>query len=148
MYPIVKCLACGNEQELKSYSRDELGYCTTCLSCGSSFDIDEPENEKLITERCLIFKVAGENETYKCTLITNLFVENDIDYVCYLDDVKTSGCYPSFIVRKSGKKWNDILELINSIKACVYRYKNETFYITSLKRNSGVIGNIQSVVIL
>jgi hypothetical protein len=97
--------------------------------------------ENVLTERCLTFKLNGEIETYNAVKITFQFIENDIDYVCYL----SNGDYPpEFIVRRSNKKWDDILKMINSVKPCIYKYKKETFYITNEKRN-GILGNMQMV---
>lgn len=92
-----------------------------------------------ITERCLTFKLNGEIETFNAVKIANIFIENEIDYVGYL----SKDYPPEFIVRRSGKKWDDVLKFINSVKACVYKYKNETFYITEEKRTQGVLGNMQ-----
>lgn len=94
-----------------------------------------------ITERCLKFKVYGDITTSIVCKIANLFIDNDIDFVGYFSD----GYHPAeFTVRRSGKKWDDIINLINSIKPCKYKYKKETFYLTNDKRN-GVIGNMQIV---
>jgi hypothetical protein len=92
-----------------------------------------------ITERLLTFEIAGEVTTYNAVKIANLFIENDIDYICYLKDYR-----PKFYVRRSGKKWNDIYKLINSVQAFVYRFTKETFYITNEKKD-GILGNIQRV---
>ena len=97
--------------------------------------------QNYITERCLKFKVYGDITTSIVCKIANLFIDNDIDFVGYFSD----GYHPAeFTVRRSGKKWDDIIELINSIKPCKYEYKKETFYITNDKRN-GVLGNMQLV---
>ena len=97
--------------------------------------------QNYITERCLKFKVYGDITTSIVCEIANLFIDNDIDFVGYFSD----GYHPAeFTVRRSGKKWNDIIDLINSIKPCKYEYKKETFYLTNDKRN-GVIGNMQMV---
>ena len=100
-----------------------------------------------ITERCLKFKVYGDITTSIVCKIANLFIDNDIDndidFVAYFGD----GYHPAeFTVRRSGKKWDDIITLINSVKPCKYKYNKEIFYITNKKRK-GVLGNMQLVCI-
>lgn len=62
------------------------------------------------------FEYKAEMEKLKSVL-----TENNIEFICY----KSSGYYAhEFIVRKSGKKWNDLYKLINSVKAARYKFKN------------------------
>ena len=102
-------------------------------------------NEKFITtnERCLSFKYAGNDKVEKSKSLSNLLEENKIDFVCYMN--KESNYYPSeFILRRSGKKWNDIMKLVNSVQAPKYDYTKIDFYITDeVKEN--VLGKIQVV---
>lgn len=45
---------------------------------------------------------------------------NNIDFICY----ESNGYYDhEFIVRKSGKKWNDIYTIINSVRPTKYDFK-------------------------
>lgn len=97
-----------------------------------------------IKERCLTFKY-GRNETtsQKAEELCKLLKKNNIDFVCYNKDSNYYSC--SFIIRRCGKKWNDIMRLINSIQAAKYDYKTIDFYITDEFRE--VLGNIQEVVL-
>lgn len=70
-------------------------------------------------ERVLTFKYVFE-DIEKVRQLKNVFAQNNIEFICY----ESSGYYShEFIVRKSGKKWNDIYEIINSVKAARYIYK-------------------------
>lgn len=65
-------------------------------------------------QRCLSFKYYDID---KAKELEKLLSNNNINYVAYYD-----GLYILFKVAKSGKKWNDLMRLINSIKAPVYKY--------------------------
>lgn len=70
-------------------------------------------------ERVLYFCYPFENKADMQKLKTVL-EENKIEFICYESD----GYYPhEFVVRKSGKKWEDIYKVINSVKAAKYNYK-------------------------
>jgi len=100
--------------------------------------------EKFITtnERCLTFKYAGNDKAEKSKSLSNLLEQNNIDYVCYLENGNYYPC--QFILRRSGKKWNDIMKLVNSVQAPKYDYAKIDFYITDeVKKN--VLGKIQVV---
>lgn len=139
---IIKCLNCNHEQELGVYLCDSLGYHTTCNNCGSSFDI-EPESKHTTIERCLSFKYGGDSQKELSEKLAKLLEENNIDYVCY--NHKSDYYLSNFIVRRCGKKWNDLYKLINSVKAAKYDFIKTTFYLTDGQRE--VLGNIQEVVI-
>lgn len=97
-----------------------------------------------ISERCLTFKYAGENKVQESKSLISLLESNKIDFVCYLE---TGSYYPcQFTVRRSGKKWNDIMKLVNSIYAPKYDYAKPDFYITEDQRRENVFGNIQEVI--
>ena len=81
-------------------------------------------NNNYITERCLKFKVHGDITTNIVCKIANLFIDNDTDFVDILVMVIIQLIYS----KTSGKKWNDIIELINSIKPCKYEYKRNILY--------------------
>lgn len=71
-------------------------------------------------ERVLWFKYPFERKT-EMEKLKSVLTENNVEFICY----ESSGYYPhEFIVRKSGKKWNDLYELINSVRATRYRFKN------------------------
>lgn len=71
-------------------------------------------------ERVLYFKYPFEYKT-EMEKLKAVLTENNIEFICY----ESSGYYPhEFIVRKSGKKWNDLYKLVNSVKATRYRFKN------------------------
>jgi len=96
-----------------------------------------------IKERCLTFKYVGDNKVYNSKQLAELLKQNNIDFVCYLETGNYYSC--KFTVRRSGKKWNDIIKLINSIYATKYDYIKAIFYISNeLKGN--VLGNIQEIV--
>ena len=97
-----------------------------------------------ISERCLTFKYAGEDKIQKSKSLVNLLLLNNIDFVWY---IATGNYYPcQFTVRRSGKKWNDIMKLVNSIQSPKYNYAKSNFYITNEQRRENVFGNIQEVV--
>lgn len=96
-----------------------------------------------ITERCLTFKYSGDNKIENSKKLSALLKDNNIDFVCYLE---TGNYYPCmFVVRRSKRKWNDIMKLVNSIQAPKYDYITSNFYITDkMERNN--IGNMQELV--
>jgi hypothetical protein len=100
-----------------------------------------PETTK---ERCLMFKYAGEDKVQKSKQLAELLQQNNIDFVCYLE---TGNYYPcQFTVRRSSKKWNDIMKLVNSVQAPKYNYINTDFYIIDMsKEHKNVLGNMQEV---
>ena len=101
-------------------------------------------NEKFITtnERCLNFKYAGDDKIEKSKSLSNLLEQNKIDFVCYLE---TGDYYPcQFTVRRSGKKWNDIMKLVNSIQAPKYDYSKIDFH-TTREPKENILGNMQEV---
>jgi hypothetical protein len=73
--------------------------------------------------------------------LMDLFRQNNIDYVCY-DDFH----YYKFVVRRCGKKWDDIMVLVNSISATKYNFESINFRLTDENRPTGVCGNIQEIV--
>jgi len=96
-----------------------------------------------VRERCLTFKYGRTEDTSeKAEQLCKLFEQNSIDYVCYDKDSNYYSC--QFVVRRCNKKWNDIMDLVNSIHAPKYNYKTIDFYITDEDRS--VLGNIQEVV--
>jgi transcription elongation factor Elf1 len=137
----VTCSRCGYTQTLNSYLQSGNYYFVKCDNCHEYYGIDMPENEKIVTERCLTFNIAGERQTYNAVTIANLLVDNNIDYVGYFNEHR-----PKFIVRRSGKKWEDIMRLINTVYAPKYDYEKQTFHTTNRKRE-GVLGNLQPIVI-
>lgn len=71
-------------------------------------------------ERCLIFGIPYERKE-EAEQIAELLKENNIDFVCYM----SQGYHKhSFAVKRCGKKWNDIMHLVNSIYSPVYRYEH------------------------
>lgn len=101
-------------------------------------------NMDYLRERFLCFKYGSDEETKGfVNKLCDLLTENNIDFVCYWDDGE-SKYYPcEFVVRRCGKRWNDIMALINTVKAAKYDYRTKDFYISDeVKR-----GNIQEVCI-
>ena len=70
-------------------------------------------------EVVLTFKYPS-NAVEDANRLCDLFDENNIDYKCYDID---SGYPIQFKVLRSGKTWNDIMKLINSIHPA--RYEKE-----------------------
>lgn len=71
-------------------------------------------------ERVLYFRYPFEckAETQKMKAVLN---ESKIEFICY----ESPGYYPhEFVLRKSGKKWNDIYKIVNSVKSAKYIFKN------------------------
>ena len=65
----VKCLNCGSEIELQRLEHDDVnleGFYTSCIECGSSFDIDEDDilKKMFITDiaKMADFKVLTKEE--------------------------------------------------------------------------------------
>jgi len=70
-------------------------------------------------EIVLTFTYPSDNVD-EANRLCDLFDENNIEYKCY--DIESG--YPiQFNVCRSGKSWNDIMKLINSVKAARYRQK-------------------------
>lgn len=71
-------------------------------------------------ERVLIFKYPYEKKTEKDKLKAE-FQKRNIEFICY----ESNGYYANeFIVRKSGRKWNDIYHIVNSVMPVKYSFKN------------------------
>ncbi len=71
-------------------------------------------------ERVLTFKYPYEKKEEKDKL-KEVFVQHSIEFICY----ESNGYYAhEFVVRKSGRKWNNIYKIINSVKAAKYNFKN------------------------
>jgi len=93
-------------------------------------------------ERCLTFNYSGKDKTQNSKTLAHLLQKKKLDYVYYL---QAGDYYPcEFTVRRCGNKWNDIMKLINSIEAPVYRYKTVNFYLKD--KYEGIKGNIQEVI--
>ena len=71
---------------------------------------------QLKNSRCLEFRISDNKKAYQ---IRDVLKNNNIDFVDYFEGLDTL-----FRVAKSDKKWNEIMALINSIKAPKYRYIN------------------------
>lgn len=70
-------------------------------------------------ERVLIFKYPFEF-LEKVNLLKELLIKNNVEFICY----ESNGYYAhEFVVRKSGKRWNDIYKIINSIRPAKYEFK-------------------------
>lgn len=75
------------------------------------------ENEK--KERVLYFCYPFESKA-EMQKLKSVLAENNIEFICY----ESNGYYPhEFVVRKSGKKWDDIYKVINSVKSAKYNHK-------------------------
>ena len=98
-----------------------------------------------INERCLTFKWGKHEDTpQKAIQLASILKTNKIDFVCYGYNTNYYPCI--FVIRKCGKKWNDIMKLINSIQSPKYNYVTIDFYIT--EENRKPLGNIQEVLFL
>lgn len=70
-------------------------------------------------ERVLVFKYPFEFLD-KVKQLKEILKSHNIEFICY----DSSGYYDhEFIVRKSGRKWNDIYSIINSIRPAKYEFK-------------------------
>lgn len=60
----VVCLNCGEEMDLIRLEHDENGFYTSCIECGSSFDIDFYIADTFITdaEKMADFKILSMEE--------------------------------------------------------------------------------------
>ena len=71
-------------------------------------------------ERVLCFSYSFEMKD-KMEKLKEVLDKNNVEFICY----ESSGYWNhEFVVRKSGKKWNDIYSLINSVKSVSYKFKN------------------------
>ena len=71
-------------------------------------------------ERVLCFSYPFEMKD-KMEKLKEILYKNNVEYICY----ESSGYWNhEFVVRKSGKKWNDIYSIINSVKAAPYKFKS------------------------
>lgn len=71
---------------------------------------------KYTHERTLCFTYSSDNFLSQTGDLTVLLTDNGISFEC----VKTD-CYARFYVKKSGRKWNDIYKLVNSVNPARYR---------------------------
>ena len=79
-------------------------------------------------ERVLTFKYPYERKEEK-DIIKEVLTENNIEFICY----ESEGYYPhEFVIRKSGRKWDDIRHIINSVLSARYSFKN-----TEIKKIDG-----------
>ncbi len=71
-------------------------------------------------ERVLTFKYPYEKKEEKNKLKAE-FQKHNIEFICY----ESNGYYANeFVVRKSGRRWDDIYKIINSIMPVKYTLKN------------------------
>lgn len=70
--------------------------------------------------------VYPSNAAESAQRLCDVLDQNNIEYKCY-DKEGTSGYPIQFNVLRSGKKWNDIMRLINSVRSA--RYKQEKLYV-------------------
>lgn len=76
----------------------------------------------LAPERALTFRYSDDCSD-KAHELCNLLDSEGITYVMYDD----GGYGFKFVVSRSGRKWNDIMKLINSVKSAKYDYKQTIF---------------------
>lgn len=70
-------------------------------------------------EKVLTFKYPFENIA-EVNKLKELFSSNNVEFICHESD----GWYShEFLVRKSGKKWNELYKMINSVRAAKYEFK-------------------------
>lgn len=71
-------------------------------------------------ERVLVFKYYNKNDAKQ---LIELLKSNQIKFL-YYPDWDAGYNYSIFKVCRSNRKWKEIMELINSINAPVYKYEN------------------------
>ena len=99
---------------------DELKY-YDIKPYGVAINVMEATNHK--RERALTFKYPYESIDV-VNKIQRLLDDNGVEFILY----KSDGYYPhEFVVRKGSYTWNDIMRLVNSVKAPKYSYKNTEF---------------------
>ena len=70
-------------------------------------------------EKVLIFKYPFEFLD-KVKQLKEVLKNSSIEFICY----ESSDYYPhEFVIRKSGKRWNDIYKIINSVRPAKYEFK-------------------------
>lgn len=70
-------------------------------------------------ERVLVFKYPLEF-TDKVKQLKDVLKQNNVEFICD----ESNGYYPhSFIVRKSGKRWNELYKMINSVRTAKYDFR-------------------------
>ena len=76
---------------------------------------------KVETVLCFGYPYEKEAEAIR---LTEVLQANGIDFIFY----KSTGYYNhEFIVRRSGKTWNEVMRTINSVYAVRYRKAKKTF---------------------
>lgn len=84
-------------------------------------------------EKVLTFKYPFEfvEEMKK---LKKLFTEKNVEFICYESD----GYYPHvFVVRKSKRKWNELYQIINSVRTAKYEFKK-----TNLESRDGKLKEV------
>lgn len=71
-------------------------------------------------ERVLTFKYPFERKD-EMNNLKRVFDSNGVEFICYESNGYYSHC---FKVRKSGKKWNDLYAMINSVLPVKYNFVN------------------------
>lgn len=70
-------------------------------------------------ERVLVFNYPFEF-TDKVQQLKDVLKQNYVEFICK----ESNGYYPhSFIVRKSGRRWNELYKMINSVRAAKYEFR-------------------------
>lgn len=70
-------------------------------------------------ERVLIFNYPFDF-TDKVKQLKDVLKQNNVEFICN----ESNGYYPhSFIVRKSGKMWDELYKMINSVRAAKYDFR-------------------------
>lgn len=70
-------------------------------------------------EKVLTFKYSFEfvEEVKK---LKKLFAEENVEFICH----ESEGYYPHvFVVRKSKRRWNELYQMINSVRAAKYEFR-------------------------
>lgn len=66
-------------------------------------------------EKLMIFDYCGEDTPQKTMDLAELFKQNAIDFVAY-NATNPDNIGNGFVIRKSGRKWKEIIAMINSVK--------------------------------
>ena len=68
-------------------------------------------------ERILYFTYSSDDFIAQTRALKELLLNNGISFECTETDI-----YTRFYVKRSGRKWNDIYGLINSVNPARYRF--------------------------
>ena len=115
----MKSLCCGYEFDVKSASKDKLGFCTTCPKCHGSFDVDM--KRLTLTEFTNLKKgdkifIRSYNNLIKSTVLNKPFWNSDADEPDYEVETSNGFCdiYSLYKLNNETEKGNDNMFILEA----------------------------------